>query len=774
MNIKKFFSTGMWVMRKMRFATKLTLLALVLLLPLAVMLAQLIAGQTRTLELTRSELQGISLVEETSTLIRQLQVHRGQTNMVLSGNAAAVAARNTTRDSLKQARDALDRDLMASMATLSQAEWLPLRNRVDGLVAALEGKTGPASFALHTALIEELGRFVYGLAKQSNLLFDADPATYLLIDMVVSRTIPWTEQLGTLRGQGAGLLSQPVLDEAGSVRMLSQLAALDQLGRDLQYSIRLISSYGLSDPSAEAALQASTEFSERARVRFEAGAITGEPQLFFTMGTQAIAAVTAYQRATVASSKQLLQDRYDSDLRLFWLITLGSSVCILLMLYFLLSFHLSFMIDLRQLLDLMQETAKGNLRQRVSLRGTDELYEISSALDTMVNNLSAMVASVRSNSALVSYAGSSLATGNRALSSRTEQQAANLEQTAASVQELSSTVQGNAQAAQQSDIMASGVRDVAENGARTMTEAIASIEAIQASTKRMDEIVGVIDGLAFQTNILALNAAVEAARAGESGRGFAVVASEVRLLAQRSAASAKEIRQLIGASSVQVATGVTQIRRAGTNITQIVEGIRGVAANMSQISISSAEQSASLTEITTAVRQLDEITQQNASVVERGVNQANDLEVRASTLAEAVAGFQLMQGTAEEAMAMVDRAMVYRSQAGSRENFLRDLTQPENAFFERDMYIFALDRNGTYLAFGGNRSKVGTRVQDIAGIDGAGLLDAILTQAAQEPGWVEYDILNPSTGRIQTKMSFVQQVDDVYIGCGIYKNLVTG
>jgi signal transduction histidine kinase len=125
-------------------------------------------------------------------------------------------------------------------------------------------------------------------------------------------------------------------------------------------------------------------------------------------------------------------------------------------------------------------------------------------------------------------------------------------------------------------------------------------------------------------------------------------------------------------------------------------------------------------------------------------------------------------------MAMVDRAMVYRSQAGSRENFLRDLTQPENAFFERDMYIFALDRNGTYLAFGGNRSKVGTRVQDIAGIDGAGLLDAILTQAAQEPGWVEYDILNPSTGRIQTKMSFVQQVDDVYIGCGIYKNLVTG
>ena len=207
-------------------------------------------------------------------------------------------------------------------------------------------------------------------------------------------------------------------------------------------------------------------------------------------------------------------------------------------------------------------------------------------------------------------------------------------------------------------------------------------------------------------------------------------------------------------------------------MTQVVEGIRGVAANMSQISASSTEQSAGLTEITAAVRQLDEITQQNAALVERAVNQANDLEMRASTLSEAVAVFKLQQGTAEEAMALVARAVAHRRQCASRDSFLRELTQADKHFFDRDMYVFALDRNGTYLAFGGNRSKVGTRVQDIAGIDGDGLLDAIMTQASQEPGWVEYDILNPATGRVQTKMSFVQQVDDVYIGCGVYKNLV--
>ncbi len=772
MDVKKFFSTGMWIMRKMRFSTKLTVLALVLLVPMLVVLAQLISVQTRELDISRDELQGIGMASDASELIRQLQTHRGQTNMVLSGNIAAQTGRDTTRLALRHARDVLDSQLASARMPLNQNEWGGLRARVDGLVSALDGKTAPASFALHTALIDDLGRFVYGLAKQSNLLFDPDPATYMVIDMVVSRMIPWTEQIGKLRGQGAGLLSQPEMDEAGAISLRTKLEVLDLLTRDAHYALTLMKDFGSIEPLADKALAATTSFSAHARERFSANTLTGEPQAFFTRGTQTIEAVTAYQRSAVAHVSHVLQTRMDTVSRQFWLTTVGSSLGLLVMLYLMLSFHISFMADLRQVLDFMKQTASGNLRQQARMQGKDELADMSNVMDTMVTNLSAMVASVRSNSALVSHAGSSLALGNRALSSRTEQQAANLEQTAASVEELSLTVQGNAAAAQRSDTMASGVRDVAEHGAQAMAEAIGSVEAIQSSTRRMDEIVSVIDGLAFQTNILALNAAVEAARAGESGRGFAVVASEVRSLAQRSAASAKEIRQLIGASSEQVAIGVAQIRQAGTNITQIVEGIRGVAANMSQISASSIEQSAGLTEITTAVRQLDEITQQNAVVVERAVSQANDLEVRASTLSEAVASFKLMQGTAEEAMTLVERAVAYRRQCTSRDAFLQQLTQVENAFFDRDMYMFALDRHGAYLAFGGNPAKVGTRVQDIAGIDGDGLLEAIMTQSNAEPGWVEYDITNPATGRVQTKMSYVQSLDDLFVGCGIYKNLV--
>jgi len=439
-----------------------------------------------------------------------------------------------------------------------------------------------------------------------------------------------------------------------------------------------------------------------------------------------------------------------------------------LLVYLMLSFYVSFMSDFRQVLASMEQTASGNLRTVLKANGSDELADVTRLLDRMVGNLSAMVAEVRSNSALVAHAGKSLATGNRDLADRTEQQAANLEQTAASVHELSSTVQQNAKTAGDSDQQAAQVRDVAESGAQSMGRAVESVEGIQKSAQQMNEIIGVIDSLAFQTNILALNAAVEAARAGEQGRGFAVVAAEVRSLAQRSAASAKEIRQLIVASGQQVEASVKQIRTAGSSIQQIANGVRGVAANMSLISASSAEQSTGLSEISSAVTQLDEITQRNAQMVERAVAQADQLEQRAAHLSKAVSSFMLQQGTAEEAMQLVERAQAMRQQRG-RDAFVREITTPANNFFDRDMYVFALDHTGVYRSFGGKPEKVGSRVQDIPGIDGQALLNAIVSQAEAGPGWVEYDIGNPANGSIQAKMSYVVKIDDLYVGCGVYK-----
>jgi signal transduction histidine kinase len=248
-----------------------------------------------------------------------------------------------------------------------------------------------------------------------------------------------------------------------------------------------------------------------------------------------------------------------------------------------------------------------------------------------------------------------------------------------------------------------------------------------------------------------------------------VVANEVRNLAQRSAASAREIRALIQTSSGQVEASVKRMRVAGDNMAQIIAGVRGVATNMSLISAASGEQSTGLVQISSAVGQLEQITQRNAQMVERAVQQANQLSARADGLSRAVASFKLQQGTAEEAVELIERVLAHRQTVG-RDRFVQTVTQPESGFHDRDMYVFALDAQGVYRAFAGKPEKVGTSVKDIPGVDGEALLASIVAQAEIETGWVEYDIVNPQTGKVQTKMSYVTKVDNLYLGCGVYKS----
>ena len=326
---------------------------------------------------------------------------------------------------------------------------------------------------------------------------------------------------------------------------------------------------------------------------------------------------------------------------LHWVDPVAGGVGLLLLTYLMLAFYFSFIADLRLVMRFMDETSRGNLREQIQIRGQDEIADMSVSLRGMVGSLSAMVASIRSNSALVAHAGQSLATSNRELSDRTEQQAANLEETAASVEQLSDTVQGNARTMQQSSQQADGVRDVAEHGAQTMAQAMKSVEAVQGSAQRMNEIIGVIDGLAFQTNILALNAAVEAARAGEAGRGFAVVAAEVRTLAQRSAGAAREIKALIGDSVDKVEAGNTLVHRAGETIAGVVQQVRHVNDLMAEISAATRAQQDGAAQINAALGQLDEATQQNAALVEQTAAAADSLNQQATRLNTLMAQFRV-------------------------------------------------------------------------------------------------------------------------------------
>jgi methyl-accepting chemotaxis protein len=259
----------------------------------------------------------------------------------------------------------------------------------------------------------------------------------------------------------------------------------------------------------------------------------------------------------------------------------------------------------------------------------------------MNDSLGRIVGEVRSGTDTIATASSQIAAGNLDLSSRTEQQASSLEETASSMEALTSTVKQNADNARQANQLAGSASEIALKGGVVVAQVVATMDSINASSKKIVDIIGVIDGIAFQTNILALNAAVEAARAGEQGRGFAVVASEVRNLAQRSAAAAKEIKGLIGDSVEKVDAGAKLVDQAGTTMGEIVESVKRVTDIMGEITAASQEQTSGIEQINQAISQMDQVTQQNASLVEEAAAAAESLQDQAGNLARVVSVFKL-------------------------------------------------------------------------------------------------------------------------------------
>jgi methyl-accepting chemotaxis protein len=296
---------------------------------------------------------------------------------------------------------------------------------------------------------------------------------------------------------------------------------------------------------------------------------------------------------------------------------------------------------IRQAVELAETVAGGDLTRTIQATSNDETGALLRALANMNNSLVAIVTEVRTGTDSITTASSEISAGNHDLSARTEQQASSLEETAASMEQLTATVKQNADNARQANELSKTASDVAVKGGAVVGQVIVTMGSINESSRKIVDIIGVIDSIAFQTNILALNAAVEAARAGEQGRGFAVVASEVRTLAQRSAAAAKEIKTLIGDSVDQVDAGAKLVDQAGATMQQVVASIRRVTEIMGEITIASGEQTEGIEQVNQAIGQMDEVTQQNAALVEESAAAAESMQDQAGALAKAVSVFKL-------------------------------------------------------------------------------------------------------------------------------------
>ncbi len=629
---------------------------LVLLGVAAVLVATPVAMAVRTGLATaasaRAEAAGIAPAGALLEVLRLTQQHRGLSANVLSGNVAMKPQREAKQAEVDKAL-AHAQSAMKSLGEPSGIQRLDaLRRDWSALHAAVAGTAlpPPESFARHTALITHEIDLLEHVTDASGMALDPEAGTYYLIQAVLTHLPRLTETLGQARAKGSATLQRGEIRAEDRVQFAALLDVAQLHARNARGAIekasaadpRIGQAAGRELEAANAAVDDAFRLIDRELVKADRPGMA--PADYFKATTERIDAQFKLIDKTFDTLHALLDERvaaaqHELAALLALVAVLGTAGTLLGV-----AVARSITGSLGHALDVARAVAKGELTTPIATGGRDEAGQLLHALATMQRHLVQVVGTVRGNAESVATASAQIAQGNADLSQRTEEQAAALEQTSATMDELGSTVRNNADNARQADDLARAASAVARQGGAVVGDVVATMKEIDDSSRRIAEIIGTIDGIAFQTNILALNAAVEAARAGEQGRGFAVVAGEVRALAQRSAEAAREIKTLIAASVERVERGSTLVGRAGRTMSDVVASIERVTAIVAEISNASGEQARGVAQVGEAVGQMDRTTQQNSALVEESAAAAESLRGQAAQLVEAVAVFRLAHG----------------------------------------------------------------------------------------------------------------------------------
>ena len=642
----------MTLLNHLRLTQKFTLLGL-----LALLMGGLPTGlyfwQTAPIvAIAELENSGVAPLMALQDVVRLTQQHRGISAGMLGGNALLEARRPETRDALAKAIAGLDQQLKAGAPARLQAQWAQRKQRwatLEQAVAKRELKPADSS-AQHTALIAELLALNGNLLDDYALALDPQADSYALIMAAFVNAPALAERLGQLHAQGTGFLATGSLLPENRV----QLAAIKSRGQEIYGD--MIENLGKAtgtnaalnaDLAAKAdalKLQIAKTLTLADDELIKATELKLAPDQYFQAFTDTINSVYAFNALALKDLSVLLDERANHLRRDQWLMLVGLASLLVVSVVLGLSFARGILSQLGgepvYAREVVQRIALGDMSQPIHIQAGDST-SVLAAMAQMQDRLGEVVARVRQGAESLASASTQIAQGNLDLSGRTAQQASGLQATAAAMDELNATVSQNADNAQQARQLALGASSVAERGGQVVGDVVRTMKGINDSSRKIAEIIGVIDGIAFQTNILALNAAVEAARAGEQGRGFAVVATEVRSLAGRSADAAREIKGLINASVERVEQGTAQVDQAGVTMTEVVAAVKRMTDIMGEISAASVEQRSGVAQVGEAVTQMDRSTQQNAALVEQSAASAESLKDQALLLVQAVAVFKL-------------------------------------------------------------------------------------------------------------------------------------
>ncbi|MBI3728136.1 MAG: hypothetical protein HY254_07370 [Burkholderiales bacterium] len=626
------------LLRNFKIAHKLSFVALAFAIPLFVVLALLFQNLREDVLQTQAKQVAIKSIAARNDLRLSIQKQRALQHMRLLGNKQLAA-------SIAENQDKIDKLLKQTDQTS------PVKNLWPALLARQTVLKAAESFIEHSRLLDAIELEITEIANSSKLALDSDLKTHQLVTIYINTLPHIEEKLSIIAGRGAAYIDTGLF-EAGEDVTLNSLHMLARLNlSELSLNMQNLGAYGKEYAVANITMQASIadakKFLERSQDEVLASVNQSNGDAFLQAGADSLNKLAATKTAIASLIANNLAHEIEKANQYAWQMSAGIVLLLLIASYLLVAIYQALSTDLNTLTNAIAETAAGNLQNRVSSRGKDELAQLINAVGRMNVELSNLVANIRHSAQTVDVIAREIHNENTDLACRTESQAISLQQTATAIDELTATIAENAcNLAQANSLMHSSAERV-QQGLEVMESSILSMQTVSASSKKITEIIGVMDGIAFQTNILALNAAVEAARAGQEGRGFAVVAAEVRNLAQRSANAAKEIKGLIASSAQAVEAGSKMINTAGQTMRNIADNVEVVTELIKQIAKASQEQSIGISDVNQAISDIDQITQDNTRLVEMASASTAKLEEQAASLGAAVSVFKTQAVTTE-------------------------------------------------------------------------------------------------------------------------------
>jgi methyl-accepting chemotaxis protein len=646
-----------WI-RNLNFSTKLLVIMIAGVLPLGMLSALYLSQKQQSISNVERELQGLHRYQGLQALLLPVGMHEIWSAAAAAGEGAA--------DKLQAASDDVTRLIAQQDAVLASRSgagsgdlqrWNEVKAAWNAIVTS-KPATVAEVIRQHTELRQKILDYRDYIASSSDLVLDADPVTYFVIDATVMQIPNYERYVTEMRSHAAsvGAAGKSTMADVEQITRAKVLAggALDQIESDIRHAAEGGAAGAALRAGAEQSLTqvrgAFDQFSKYVQDNVTSGAISDPLDSVLQNASQLTAAISSFHD----SMQQAVQAQLQRNLAV--LRATRNRMVVLLALAVALGIGFMGVVigttvsGMNAAAAVVARLADGDYTHPISAHGSDELARMMLALGSMQTKLSSVLSSVKDSAITVATAARQINAGTSDLSSRTEQQAANLEETASSMEEMTATVKQNADNAKLANKLAQAARDQAEHGGAIVEQTVAAMAAIDVSSKKIADIISVIDEIAFQTNLLALNAAVEAARAGDQGRGFAVVASEVRNLAQRSASAAKEIKGLIHDSVGKVAEGGRLVSESGRHLGEIVASVKKVSDVVGEISNASQEQAASAEEISRAVLQMDESTQQNAAMVEEASAAASSMNEQAARLSELTAYFRLGEHVARASL----------------------------------------------------------------------------------------------------------------------------